>query len=244
MHGRRYSIGGIAIKLIVGGVFTSLAIALVVLIISNVIKHGFAQIGAAIILPLLLILIMLVFGCLGLYMGGKDIYRIIKGRNTDKFGINSTAKIVYYKSAHYSKNSNTNIRYSLVLSYYDCGEEKTFTTDYLFDINEFRYLQELDCVKIKIHKNFVNVCEEFSEDIYVLDSRYGIERAFFKQKSVKILSRLWLICFIAAFVFLIVSIVIENSICAKIAVPIIFIIHIPFAIAFAVYLIKWFRRKK
>lgn len=49
MHGRRYSIGGIAIKLIVGGVFTSLAIALVVLIISNVIKHGFAQIGAAII---------------------------------------------------------------------------------------------------------------------------------------------------------------------------------------------------
>ena len=78
----------------------------------------------------------------------------------------------------------------------------------------------------------------------MLDSRYGIERAFFKQKPVKILSRLWLICFIAAFVFLIVSIVIENSICAKIAVPIIFIIHIPFAIAFAVYLIKWFRRKK
>ena len=241
---RNRSVAGIALILTVGGIFTALGIAMAAITVSGLLKYGIKEIGAGIIMPLIFITALSGLGGTALFIGGKQIYLWIKEHKTDKHGRSSTARIIDHKSAHFSENVNTNIRYALTLMYNDCGKDKTFTTDYIFDINEFRYLKTLDCVKIKTDGNFVTVCEPFTEDIYKLDSKYGIERMFFRQKPVAILLKLWMAFFILALVFLVVSLIIGNNICLKVAVPLIFAVHFPFATALAVYLIKWLNRKK
>ena len=171
---RNYSIGTIALLLTVGGVFTALGIALLVITFDGVIKYGIAVIGAGIIMPIVLILALLGFGITALVMGGKQIYLWIRGNITLKRGIDATAKIVGHKSASFGKSTNTRRRYALILSYNNGEEDKTFTTDYLFDINEFRYLSRLECIKVKMGGNFIAVCEPFPKDIYKMDSNYGI----------------------------------------------------------------------
>ncbi|MDE6303038.1 MAG: hypothetical protein K2M36_05575, partial [Clostridia bacterium] len=190
---RNYSIGNIVLFLTIGGVFTALGISLLAITFDGVIKYGIAVIGAGIIMPIILILALLGFGITALVMGGKQIYLWIRGSITLKRGKDATAKIVGHKSASFGKNANTRKRYALVLSYNNGEENKTFTTDYLFDINEFRYLSRLECIKVKIDGNFISVCEPFPKDIYKVDSTYGIELAFYKQKPVAILLRLWVV---------------------------------------------------
>lgn len=112
------------------------------------------------------------------------------------------AQIKDYKSTSFSNGGNLRIRYAFVLSYVDGVENKTFTTDYSFDVSEYRYLKSLKTVKVKADGNFATICEPFPKDIYKADSVYGIEREFFKQKSVAILFRLWTILLFAAVVFL------------------------------------------
>ena len=217
---------------------------MLVITFDGVIKYGIAVIGAGIIMPIVLILALLGFGITALVMGGKQIYLWIRGNITLKRGIDATAKIVGHKSASFGKRTNTRRRYALVLSYNNGEEDKTFTTDYLFDINEFRYLSRLECIKVKIDGNFIAVCEPFSKDVYKVDSTYGIEIAFYKQKPVAILLRLWVVFFVIALVLFIVSMVVGNGAFTKAAVIILFVINFPFAITLAVYLIKWLNRKK
>ena len=241
---RHYSVGPIILMLTVGSVFTAIGVALVVIMISSIIKHGLVGIDAFIIVPIIMTLALLGFGGVGLYMGGKQIYLWIREHKTKRQGKDATAKIIDYKCASFSKGGNNNKRWALVLSYTDGGERKTFTTDYLFEINEFKYLRTLSEIKIKIDGEFVAVTEPFTEDIYKLDSYYGIERAFFQQKPVKIIMRLWVVCFFASLIFLFVSMAIGNSACLRVAIPLIFAISFPFAIPLAILLIKWMTRKK
>ncbi len=240
---RNYSVGPIALMLIVGSIFTAIGIALIVITISGLIEHGIGMIGAGIIGSIVFILAFMGFGITALVMGGRQIYRWVRENRTKKYGKESTAKIVDYKSASFSKSANTRIRYALILAYNDDGEDKVFTTDYLFDVNEFKYLKGLESVKIKIDGNFVTVCEPFTKDIYKVDSTYGIELEFYKQKPVTILLRLWVVFFFIAFAFLIASLVVWKDL-VIVAIVIVFTIHFPFAIPLAVYLIKWIRRKK
>ena len=241
---RHYSVGPIILMLTVGSIFTAIGIALVVIMISSLIKVNFIGIDAFIIVPFILIIALLGFGGVALYMGGKEVYLWIREHRTKRRGNDATAIITDYKCASFSKGGNTNKRWALILSYKDGGENKTFTTDYLFEINEFKYLRKLPKIKIKIDGDFVAVTEPFTEDIYKLDSRYGIEKAFFKQKPVAILLRLWMVFFFIALAFLIISMVIGNSVCMQIAIPVIFAVHFPFVIPLAILLIKWFSRKK
>lgn len=244
MKKRNYSIGTIGLFLIVGGIFTAIGVALCVIMLKGLIQYGIVQIGAGIVMPLILILALLGFGITGLVMGGKQIYLWISEVKTNAIGRESTAQIVDYKSASFGKRANIRIRYALILSYQDGKETKKFTTDHLFDVNEFRYLKELRNIKVKINGNFVAVSEPFSKEIYKLDSTYGIEIAFYKQKPVAILLRLWSVCFFIALVFFIVSMVVGNEIARTAAIVILFTVHFPFALALAVFLIKWFNRKK
>lgn len=241
---KHYGVGPIILMLTVGSVFTVIGVAMVVIIISSMIKHGLVGIDAFIIVPIIMILALLGFGGVGLYMGGKQVYLRIREHKTKIRGKDATARMIDYKCASFSKGRNTNKRWALVLSYTDGGERKTFTTDYLFEINEFKYLRTLKEIKIKTDGEFVAVTEPFTEDIYKLDSRYGIEKEFFRKKSVSVLLRLWTAFFFIALAFLIVSIVIGDRVCIKIAIPVIFGVHFPFVIPLAILLIMWIRRKK
>ncbi len=241
---RHYSIATIVLLLTIGGIFTALGIAFTVIIIDGAIKTGLKDAGAGILMPIVLILALLGFGITALVFGGKDIYLWIRAVRTDKRGRDATAHIVNYKSASFSRKINTRRRYALVLLYKDGEKNKKFTTDYLFDVNEFRYLKKLKSVKIKIDGSFVTVCEQFPKEIYKLDSTYGIEVAFFKQKPVAILLRLWAVFFFLALAFFIVSMIVADGVYTEAAIITLFVIHFPFVIPMAVYLIKWFCRKK
>ena len=117
-------------------------------------------------------------------MGGKQIFLRIKQSITYRRGKEITAYITDYKTASFSKGGNTRIRYAVEITYSDGGESKSFTTDYLYDVNEFKYLKELVTIKVKIDKNFVTICEPFPNEIYKVDSNYGIELEFYRQKPV------------------------------------------------------------
>ncbi len=239
-----YSISTIVLLLSIGGIFVALGIAFLVITVNGIVKLGIAEIGAGIILPMVFILAFCIFGTIALIMGGKQIYLWIATNRARKYGIESTARIVDHKSASFGKRINTRLRYAFVLSYDDNECTKQFTTDYLYDINEFRYLKGLKTLKIKINKNFVTVCEPFPEEIYKLDSTYGIELAFYNQKPVKILLRLWLVFFILSIVLFAVSIAVENDKFTDASIITLFVVHAPFVVALAFCLIKWFKRKK
>lgn len=244
-HNRKSSLSTGILLFITGSIFTAIGIAMLVITVKGLITAGdFNIIGWGIIMPIILIFALLGFGITALTMGGKRLYLRIKQSKTYSRGKEVTAQIVDFKSASFSKDHNTRIRYALVLVYNDDGENKIFTTDYLYDVNEFRYLKELDGIKVKIDCNFAAVCEPFPKEIYKVDSTYGIEKEFYKQKPVAIIFRLWIIFFIAALAFLITSFFIRNSAITLAAIITVFSVHFPFVIPLAVYLIKWFARKK
>lgn len=241
---RKSSLTTNILLLICGSVFTALGTAILVIVIKGIVEVGIVAIGIGIMMQIAFILALFGFGITALIMGGKVIYLRIKQNITYNKGKISTAQIVDYKSISHGRSGNLRVRYSLVLSYNYDGENKTFTTDYLYDVNEYRYLRKLKNVKIKINKNFVVICEQFPKDIYKVDSTYGIERTFYKQKPVKILMLLWIIFFLFALIFLIISFFIKNTTVTTIAIRTIIAIHFPFVIPLAIYLIKWINQKK
>lgn len=243
MNNKKSSSSTGILLLICGSIFTALGVAIVVIIIKGLIQYGIGIISIGIIMPILLISALLGFGITILIMGGKKIYLRLKQNQTYNKGTIITAQLIDYKSANFGKRTNTCIRYALVLSYNDEGENKTFTTDYLFDINEFNHLKKLKNIKVKLYNNFVIVNEQFSEDIYKVDSVYGIETEFYKKKPVALLMRLWRIFFVFSIIFLVASFIIKDSTVTTIAIITIFTIHFPFVIPLAIYLIKWITRK-
>lgn len=138
---RNYSVATIALLIFVGSVFSAMGIALLVITLDDVIKGGMKGMGAGIIMPIVFILAFFGFGITALVMGGKMIYRWISEAKTNKKGKDSTARIIDDKCASFGKGGHTRLRYALVLVYNDGTEDKIFTTDYNYDINELRYLK-------------------------------------------------------------------------------------------------------
>lgn len=229
----------------IGGlIFMALAIGILVKIIESCIKFGAAAFNWFLIVPILLfVLLPMALASVALFLAGKEAYHWIRESKAKKSskGIETTARIIDYKVVAHKRNVNK--RYALVLAYEQDGKQKTFTTHYIFDINEYRYLKTLEKIKIKVDKNFVAVTEAFTEDIYELDPKYEIELDFYKQKPVAITLKVWRITCIIAIIFLFVSIVLttvlNNGLFLIIGVSILFAVNMPVAIILAVYLIRW-----
>lgn len=245
-HNRKSSLSTGILLFTIGSIFTAIGIAILVITVKGLITAGDFGIiiGWGIIMPIVLILALLGFGITALVMGGKRIYSRIRQSIACRRGKEDIAKVIDCKSASFDSGGNIRIRYALILAYHDNGEDKTFTTDYLFDVNECKFLQKLGKIKVKKDGNFITVCEPFPKEIYKVDSVYGIERAFFKQKPVAILLLLWIIFLFAAFIFLIVSFIIGNSVVTESAIIILFAVNFLFVIPLAVYFIMWLKRKK
>lgn len=247
VHRKRYSVSTIVMLLTAGIIFVAIGIAVPVSIMIASAPKDFAN--GYILIPIIFFgLIPIAVGTVPLVMGVKQIYGWVRLNKAKKSSIETTATITDYKIVSHSKGGNLNKRYALTLSYTLNDNNKTFTTDYLFDINEFRYLKKLDKIRIKIDGSFVAVTEPFTEDIYKLDARYEIETAFFKQKPVAKTLKIWRILCVIAIAFLIVAIVLttilEQGIYVLIGVILLFSVNLPVAIVIAVYLIKWIRRKR
>lgn len=237
---RKSSLSSGILLFTLGGIFTAIGITMTVIVIRGLIKSA-SDVGAGILLPIVMILALLGFGITALVMGGKQIYSRIRQSITYRHGKENTATIINYKTASFGRGGNTRRRYALVLSYDD---GKTFKTDYLYDVNEFNYLKKLKDVSVKTSGKFLTVCEPFPKNIYKVDSNYGIELEFYRQKPVKILLILWRAFFLVAFIFLIISFFIKNSSVTTAAIITIFAVNFPFVIPLSIYLIQWIIRKK
>lgn len=239
-HNRKSSLSPGILLFTVGSIFTAIGIAILLITIKGIITAGdFSLIGWGIIMPIILILALLGFGITALIMGGRRLYLRIRQSIAYGRGKEGIAKVVDYKSTSFDSGGNIRIRYALILTY-----NETFTTDYLFDVNERKYLQKLGKIKVKKDGDFITVCEPFPQDIYKVDSVYGIEMTFYRQKPVAILLLLWVIFIFAAFSFLIVSFIIRNSAVTESAIITLFAVNFLFAIPLAVLFIKWINRRK
>ena len=242
---RHYSIAGIILTLSVGSAFVALGITMFVMFTASIIGES---VDISVIVPYLFVLLLLAFGGAALYFGGKDTYHLIREHRAKKYGREGTAKIFTHSSKRAGKNSNGRL-WSFTLSYQDGGEYKKFKTDYVFDVNEYRYLLSLPEVAIKIDGNFVAIDEQFTDELYKIHSRFGIEMAFFKQKPVRICLILFGVFFFLALAYLITAIVLSTTIGLDIGVllsiVLLFSIPTPFMIVLAIYLIQWiwFRNK-
>lgn len=226
-----------------GSIFFALAIGVLVNIIRSLFRTEVrVATGWFVIVPILLFVVLpMVFASIAYYNAGKEIYHWYRENKTKKQGYDTTAKIIDYKVVCYKNTVNK--RYALTLSYKDNGEIKTFTTNYIFDINEFRYLKSLDEIKIRVNGDFATVVEPFTEDIYKLDSKYEIENDFYRQKKVFITLKIWRWTSIPAVIFLFVSIVLtcvfNKGIYFMIGAILLVGVNIPIMIAMAIFLIKW-----
>ncbi len=243
---KHYSLSEIILLSMVGSIFVIVGISTLIEIVISIIRAKDIDIGVSIVVPILCFgLLPIALGTIALILGIKQIYGCIREKKAKNSNLETTAKIIDYKMV--SHRGNLNKRFSLVLSYEFNGEQKVFTTDYLFDINEFRYLQTLHHIKIKVDGNYVVVAEPFSEDIYKINPRYEIETAFFKQPAVKKLIYVWRIFIVITILLCIVSIILtttlHNSLYLLTFLVLFNVIHMPFGILIAIYLIKWLKKK-
>lgn len=243
---RRHSIGTSVILLIAGCIFIALGIGVLIALVSSLITADKSTINIAIVVPIILFVILpIAFGVIPLVMAIKQIYYIVREKKANKSDIETTARIYDYKIVSYKGIQNKRFALKLV---YNLNGEKKFTTDYLFDINEFKYLQSLGQIKIKVDGNFVTVTEPFPEDIYKVDSVYGIPLEFYEQGIVKKGLFTWRILCPIAIVWLIISIVLttvlHNGIYLITGVIILFVTNFPIAIILAIYFIIWLKRKR
>jgi len=240
---KRHSLSSIIFLSIIGSIFVALGIGVLYKIISSIFKFPNNPPGWIVIVPILLfVLLPIAFGTLAFVFAGKQIYFWLNETKTSKAGTETTAKIVDYKVVHRHDNINSKY-YALTLEYNLDGVTKTFTTDYLYDINEYNHLKSLENVKIKVDKNFVVIEEKFTKDIYKYDSRYGIELDFYRQKHVAITLKVWRWTSIPAVILVFVGIaltcVFNNGIYLIVSVCLLVGVNLPVAITMAIFLIRW-----
>lgn len=249
VYRKRYSVVTVVMLLAGGGVFIALGIGVAVALISSLVRGPRTSQDAYVIIPLLLFVVLpIALGTFTFVLGGRQVYSWVRINRAIKYGLETTAVIKDYKVVSHSKSGTMNKRYALTLSYKAGDGTKTFTTDYLFDINEFKHLRKLNKIQVKVDGNFVAVTEPFTEDVYKLDSRYEIETAFFKQKPVAKILRVWrIICLIAIawlFISIVLTTLLKNGTYLLTGVIILLAVNLPVAIILAVYLIMWINGKR
>lgn len=233
------------ILLSLGLFVTALGIALLIISIKDSISNDNSKLVAQIIVSL----VVVGLGIIPIVFSGKKIYLRIRQSKTQKTGKETTAKITDYRTTGgrtvggAGEGRMLPIRYAFILSYNDGVTDKTFMTDFIYDINEYEYLMKLNKVKINFNGDFAIISEPFPKDIYKVDSRYGIDSKFFKQKKIKIMFSLWAILFVAALSFLIASIILENETAILASIILLPNMNVPFMVALAIYLVKWYTKK-
>ena len=169
---RKSSLFGGIIKFTLGIVITAIGIAVMVMRIKDIISYNNSESEA--VTQIILSLVFVGFGIFFIVLGSKNFYLRILQSKTFRLGKEVTAKITDYKSMSPREGRNTCIRFAFVLFYNDGISDKTFTTDYMYDVNEYNYLMRFEKVKIKFYNDFATICEPFPKDIYKVDSNYGI----------------------------------------------------------------------
>ena len=252
IHRRQYSVFKVVMLTFGGAVFVTLGITLLI----NEIESAMADfqagksLGGSDIFMSVLVLLLFIFGGIPLFLAWKDVYHSLRKRNARKCGEDGFAVIV--ESFGHSEGSragaNVNRCYGFVLRYEKDGEEKTFKTDAVFEINEYKYLTSLDKVKVKIYKNYVVIDEEFRYEIYKRDSRTGLDKKYFTEKPYSTIYNAMriatLISLILTIVLFAVTVILKNEVYFLIGFGLLFLSTVPLGIVYACYFFGSGKKKK
>ena len=249
---RQYSIFKVVMLTIGGAIFLALGIKLLSMEIEMLIEDIQAgkSLDGSYIFMSIVILLLFFFGAIPLFLGWRDVYHSQRKRIARKRGEEGYAVIVesFGHSEGGRTGANINRYYGFVLRYEIDGEEKTFKTDAVFEINEFKYLKSLDKVKIKIYKNYVVIDEEFRYEIYKRDSRTGLDKKYFTEKPYSTIYNAMriatLISIILTIVLFAVTVVLKNEVYFLIGLGLLFLSTVPLGIVYACYFFGSGKKKK
>lgn len=108
-----------------------------------------------------------------------------KFKKVVQYGMDGVCQIVNYKLRRYN-GKNWNIRYGLVVNYYEDNMVKTYTTGYDFLAAEYRYLVDFHEIKCKFRNNLLIITEKILDKIYENLTVYGVEKSKFKRVLINI----------------------------------------------------------
>ena len=243
---RRYRIYEVIMLTICGTLFAAIGIMLLTMEI-QIFAEG-SPFGYQYIIMNILILILFAASTCAFIFGWKDVHycrkiNIAKKRGADGLAVflNSYEVFADRKQGFYRLKL-----YGFVLSYQIEGQEKTFKTKAIYDINEFNYLKSLGKVKIKIYKDFVAINEKFFPQIYQKDPVTGLMKSFFKKKPMSTVIKVGLTSVITSIilflVLLVLSSVFKNNLFLIIGLVILLIVVVSYTIAY-VYCVEKYKDK-
>ncbi|MDE5546147.1 MAG: hypothetical protein K2I88_01650, partial [Anaeroplasmataceae bacterium] len=97
-----------------------------------------------------------------------------------QYGKDGTCQIVDYRTVMYNKKK-WNIRYALIVQYYEDNIMKTYKTGYDFLEVEYQYLISLEKIKCKFKNNSLIITEQIPDKIYENLTVYGIDNSKFRR---------------------------------------------------------------
>ena len=95
-------------------------------------------------------------------------------------GTDGTCQIIDYKKVMYNKKK-WNVRYALIVQYYENNVLKTYKTGYDFLAVEYQYLVGLDKIKCKFNDKLLMITEKIPDKIYENLTVYGIDNSKFRR---------------------------------------------------------------
>ena len=242
----RYNRIEVIFEIALGGVFIAVGLGVTIAVSSSVIGADATALYAAAVVPISLFGVLpIAFGLIPFTTACKKIAYSRREKRALQRGTNATAQILGCKTVSY--NGTQNKRYALKLTCTVDGKEKFFTTDYLFDVNEYKYLRHRS-VAVKVDGNFFAVTEPFPRDIYTVNPMYGIEWDFFTQNKVRATLRILRIAVALTLTVLlsavVATVVLHKGIYLIVAAIAFVAVNIPFAVLLAVFFLQWVKRKK
>lgn len=95
----------------------------------------------------------------------KHFLNYFKYKKVEQFGTDGVCHIVDFQKMKYN-NKKWDVRYSLVVKYYDYGIEKTYKTGYDYVAEEYKYLKSLPELKCKYIDKLLIITEKIPDNIY------------------------------------------------------------------------------
>ncbi|MDE6241078.1 MAG: hypothetical protein K2M08_01510 [Anaeroplasmataceae bacterium] len=126
-----------------------------------------------------MVLLMPIF-LVGMVGNIRYCLRYFKFKRSIQYGKDGICQIVDYRTVMYNKKK-WNIRYALIVQYYEDNIMKTYKTGYDFLEVEYQYLISLEKIKCKFKNNSLIITEQIPDKIYENLTVYGIDNSKFRR---------------------------------------------------------------
>ncbi|MDE5855876.1 MAG: hypothetical protein K2H06_02405 [Anaeroplasmataceae bacterium] len=185
-----------------------------------------------------MVLLMPIF-LVGMVGNIRYCLRYFKFKRIVQNGKDGTGQIVDYRTVMYNKKK-WNIRYALIVQFYEDNITKTAKTGFDFLEVEYQYLISLDKIKCKFKDNLLIVTEEIPDKIYENLTVYGVDNSKFRRVFIVVWQIIGWIGALLVFAGIVGTILMEDSLYLIIGALCLFIPTAICAIIFGIHFLVTF----